>query len=123
MKHAVHSRCSLERGLLRLYNQATAERHFEVAEHLLCALERMVTANPATTCAVEEAYLSIVPHRLPRTIDVDRSAATAPTQDRRLWFDAFHQQEARHVASQEGEPMAPDRTKYRHRVAVRRTRI
>lgn len=93
MKRAVYFRCSLERGLLRLYSQATAERRFEVAEHLLCALERMATVTPEAACAVEEAYLSMVPHRLPR------------------------------VPSQEGEPMTPGRTKYRRRVAVRGRRM
>lgn len=80
MKHTVHVRCNLEQELLRLYKQAAAERRFEVAEHLLCALERMAATAPASACAVEEAYLFIVSsqagkYHLRRSLTRDGSTA------------------------------------------------
>lgn len=123
MKHTVDPRCNLEQELLRLYKQAAAERRFEVAEHLLCALERMATMAPASSRSVEEAYLFIVPRKLASTIGVDRSPATAVPQNRRLGRGAFQRQEARRIPSREGRPTAPERRRPVWRVAVRRTRM
>ena len=50
---------SLDRGLLRLYRQALAERRWEIAEHLLSALEELAKSEPACEAAVEQAYLCI----------------------------------------------------------------
>lgn len=50
---------TLEQGLLRLYKQAVAEQHMDVAEQLLCALEQLAKSDPASKHAVEEAYLWI----------------------------------------------------------------
>jgi hypothetical protein len=59
MKHDLDACWSLEQGLLRLYRQAVAERRWEVAEHLLCALEERAMSEPACEAAVEQAYLCI----------------------------------------------------------------
>ena len=50
---------TLEWGLLRLYKQAVAERHMDVAEQMLCALEQLAKSDPTGKHAVEEAYLWI----------------------------------------------------------------
>ena len=50
---------SLDQGLLRLYRQALAERRWEIAEHLLSALEKLAKTEPACEAAVEQAYLCI----------------------------------------------------------------
>ena len=50
---------SLDQGLLRLYRQALAERRWEIAEHLLSALEELAKTKPACEAAVEQAYLCI----------------------------------------------------------------
>ena len=50
---------SLDQGLLRLYRQALAERRWEIAEHLLSALEELAKTEPACEAAVEQAYLCI----------------------------------------------------------------
>ena len=59
MKHDVDTCRILEQGLLRLYKQAVGERRWEVAEHLLRALEELAKSEPACQLAVEQAYLRI----------------------------------------------------------------
>ena len=49
---------SLERGLQRLYAQALAQRNWEVAEHLLCALEAMARRTGQNSGA-QRAYLGL----------------------------------------------------------------
>ena len=62
MKHDVDTCQVLEHGLLRLYKQAVAQRRWEVAEHLLRALEELARSEPACQLTVDQAYLRI-PHR------------------------------------------------------------
>lgn len=50
---------SLDQGLLRLYRQALAERRWEIAEHLLSALEELAKSEPACEAATQQAYLCI----------------------------------------------------------------
>lgn len=52
---------SLEEGVLRLYKRAVAERRWEVAEPLMCALEQLAQADPACEAALELAYLCVDP--------------------------------------------------------------
>ena len=59
MKHDLSSCRPLEQHLLQLYKQAVAERRWEVAEHLLCALEELVKSEPACGATLEQAYLCI----------------------------------------------------------------
>ena len=62
VKHDVDTCRVLEHGLLRLYKQAVAQRRWEVAEHLLRALEELARSEPACQLTVDQAYLRI-PHR------------------------------------------------------------
>ena len=67
---------SLDQGLLRLYRQALAERRWEIAEHLLSALEELAKTEPACGAAVEQAYLCIsyresLPTRRGLTVQID----------------------------------------------------
>ena len=50
---------SLDQVLLRLYEQALAERRWEIAELLLSALEELANTEPTCEAAVEQAYLCI----------------------------------------------------------------
>ncbi|RST48691.1 hypothetical protein [Variovorax sp. MHTC-1] len=50
---------SLEEGVLRLYRHAVAERRWEVAECLMCALEQLAKAEPDCEASVEQGYLCI----------------------------------------------------------------
>ena len=59
MKHDLDACRSLEQGMLRLYKRAIAERRWEVAEHLLCALEQLAKSEPDCEATVEQAYLCI----------------------------------------------------------------
>lgn len=59
MKHDLSSCRPLEQHLLQLYRQAVAERRWEVAEHLLCALEEMVKSDPTCGAMLEQAYLGV----------------------------------------------------------------
>jgi hypothetical protein len=56
---------TLEEGLLQLYKRAVDERHMDVAEQLLCALEQLAKSDLAGKDAVEEAYLWICCGRHP----------------------------------------------------------
>jgi hypothetical protein len=57
--HEFHVHQSLEEGVLWLYQRAIAERRWEVAEPLMCALEQLAKENPACEASVEQAYLCI----------------------------------------------------------------
>ena len=46
---------SLGQGLLRLCRQALAERRWEIAEHLLSALQELAKTEPACQATVEQA--------------------------------------------------------------------
>lgn len=54
-----HIHQSLEAGVLSLCQRAIAERRWEVAESLMCALEQLAKANPASEASVEQAYSCI----------------------------------------------------------------
>lgn len=57
MTSDIESDLRLAQGLLRLYKLALAEGCSEVAEHLLCALERLAQTRPACEPVLDEAYL------------------------------------------------------------------
>jgi len=62
MVHRFEIRRSLEHEVLRLYKQAVAERRWEVAEPLMCALEQLAKFDSACKAAVDQAYLCIGRH-------------------------------------------------------------
>ena len=72
---------SLERRLLQLYQQAVAEKQFNVAEHILCALERMAARTPALKGTVDEAYLFIIHDGHSKSSEFDGSADTTPPEE------------------------------------------
>lgn len=47
----------LAQELLRLYKLAVAEKHSDVADHLLCALEQLAGRDPACVPILDQAYL------------------------------------------------------------------
>lgn len=49
----------LERGLLSLFKRAVAEQRWDVAEHLLAALEALSRTAPEAALSLEQAYLSL----------------------------------------------------------------
>jgi DNA-binding SARP family transcriptional activator len=59
MVRRFETRKSLEQEVLRLYKRAVAERRWEIAEPLMCALERLAQADPAREAALELAYLCV----------------------------------------------------------------
>ncbi|WP_454902714.1 hypothetical protein [Variovorax gossypii] len=59
-------RCSLEQEVLRLYQRAVAERRWEIAEPLMCALEQLAQADPACEAALDQAYLCVNPSNMDR---------------------------------------------------------
>ena len=48
---------SLEQGLLNLYKQAVRQRRWNIAEHLLLAIEACAPPDNAMSAAVTEAYV------------------------------------------------------------------
>lgn len=57
MASDLESDLGLARKLLRLYKLALAEGCSDVAEHLLCALERLAETKPACEPVLDQAYL------------------------------------------------------------------
>lgn len=65
MKQGFDTSQSLAQEVLQLYKQAVADRRWEVAEFLMCALEELAKSEPTCEEAVEQAYLCICPHAPP----------------------------------------------------------
>ncbi|MGJ7538555.1 MULTISPECIES: hypothetical protein [unclassified Variovorax] len=61
MVRRFETRKSLEQEVLRLYKRAVAERRWEIAEPLICVLERLAQADPACEAPLELAYLCVNP--------------------------------------------------------------
>ena len=49
----------IEKDLLSLCKRALAEQRWDVADHLLAALETLSRTTPAAARSVEQAYLSV----------------------------------------------------------------
>ncbi|WP_455240233.1 hypothetical protein [Variovorax durovernensis] len=59
MAHRSDVSQGLGQEVLRLYKQAVAERRWEVAEFLMCALEQLAKSDLESEAAVEQGYLYI----------------------------------------------------------------
>jgi hypothetical protein len=59
MAHRFDVSQGLGQEVLRLYKQAVAERRWEVAEFLMCALEQLAKSDSDSEVAVEQGYLYV----------------------------------------------------------------
>ncbi|ACM33603.1 MULTISPECIES: hypothetical protein [Diaphorobacter] len=69
---------SLEEEVLQLYKRAVAERRWEIAEPLMCALEQLAQANPDCETALESAYLCVDSTRTLRVTPASRQELDPP---------------------------------------------
>lgn len=63
MDHPSRGDAELQSRLLAAWHQAVGEGRWQVAEHLLKALEELSTTDSSAGKAVEQAYLFLAEHR------------------------------------------------------------